>query len=345
LRPGKKNFPAYHWANGEWVLGWPDKVVPYRLPELLAAPPDVVVLIPEGEQSCDIAARHGFVATTHPGGAGKWQNELAQYFAGKQRVCIVEDHDASGEKNTAAIIKALRDVVPTIGVLRFPELPEHGDLSDFFARGGTAGALQLRIDEALKAGIPRLYTLCNLDTVPFEESRWLWFGHLPIGGLVLVTGQTGIGKTYLICDQISRITTGRAWPDGAPGGTPGTVISLIAEDADKEFRRRMMGAGANLKKVELLKYVQRNARDELFLLAEDLDKLEAACRDIGDVRLITIDPITAYMGSGRGFDSDRATDVRSQLAPLKDLAERLDICIFAAERTSGANDPFPRNAR
>ena len=145
----------------------------------------------------------------------------------------------------------------------------------------------------------------------------------------MITGQVGVGKTYLLCDVIARITTGQDWPDGAKGEAPGNVIALIAEDNDKEFRRRLTGAGADLTRVKILKSVRRNARDELFLLAEDLDALTAACRDIGNVKLITVDPITAFMGSGRGFDSHRATDVRSQLAPLKDFAERLDVCIAA----------------
>jgi hypothetical protein len=326
---GKKSFPTYHWSNGDWVAGWPDNVVPYRLPEMLAAPTDAIVLICEGEKDADTASRYGFISTTAPGGAGKFQPELIQYFHGKQRACIAEDNDAAGATNTAAIIRALRDVVPTIGVVRFPELKSGGDLTDFFERGGTAQALQVRIDEALKTGIAVPYTLCNMDEVPLEETCWLWPEHLPIGGLVLITGVTGVGKTYLICDVIARITTGQDWPDGAKGGAPGNIIALTAEDNAKEFRRRLTGAGADLTRVKILKSVRRNARDELFLLAEDLDKLTAACRDLADVRLITIDPITAFMGSGRGFDSHRATDVRSQLAPLKDFAERLDICVVA----------------
>jgi DNA polymerase len=331
---GKKSFPTYHWVDGDWVVGWPDKVVPYRLPELLAAPADAVVLICEGEKGADMAARHGFIATTHPGGAGKWQSELAQYFVGKQKICIAEDHDTAGVKNTAAIIRALRDVVPVIGVLRFPELPEGGDSTDFFTRGGTAQALRVRIDEALKAGIARPHSLTNLDEVPFEEIRWLWLEHLPVGALVLITGVTGVGKTFALGDIIARITTGRDWPDGAKGAAPGTVVALIAEDQDKEFRRRLMGAGADLTRIKIFKYVRRNERNELFLIGEDLDKLEMACHDLGDVKLITIDPITAFMGSARGFDSHRATDVRSQLAPLKDVAERLDICVAAITHPS-----------
>ena len=47
--------------------------------------------------------------------------------------------------------------------------------------------------------------------------------------------------------------------------------------------------------------------------------------DFGDVQLVAIDPITAFMGHGRGFDSHRASDVRSQLHPLSRLAEKLGV--------------------
>jgi hypothetical protein len=329
MRTTGKSFPTYYWSGGEWVAGWPKEVVPYRLPELMAATPDILVLVCEGEKDCNTAVRYGFVATTNPGGAKQWQPELAQYFQGKQRVCIMEDNDADGARHTALILKALHGVVPIIGVARFPELPEHGDLTDFFERGGTKAGLLIRIKEALKAGTARPYTLHTLESVPLKAQRWLWRGHLPIGALELTAGKSGIGKGLVLCHQIACITTGRNWPDGSPGAEPGSVIILTAEDRAEDFRRRLTAAGADLSKVHILEYVRRNGRDELFLLAEDLDKLEAACRDIGDVRLIGIDPITAYMGSGRGFDSHRATDVRAQLHPLKVFAEKLDIAVSA----------------
>ena len=45
VRTAAKTFPTYHWNGGEWVAGWPEKVVPYRLPELLSAPADTTILI------------------------------------------------------------------------------------------------------------------------------------------------------------------------------------------------------------------------------------------------------------------------------------------------------------
>ena len=72
----------------------------------------------------------------------------------------------------------------------------------------------------------------------------------------------------------------------------------------------------------------QRAQRALFL-AEDIDKLEQAIRDLGEVRMVCIDPITSYMGSGKRFNSHRATDVRSQLHPLACLAERCPHTAFA----------------
>jgi DNA polymerase len=325
VRTTGKSFPTYHWSGGEWVLGWPKEVVPYRLPELLAAAVDILVLICEGEKDVDTAARHGFIATTNPGGAGKWQPELTQYFQGKQRACIVEDNDAAGAKHTATVLKALRSVVPTIGVVRFPELPPGGDLSDYFERGNSKAGLLIRIEEALKTGVARPYVVTHLHEYTPEAQDWIWEKHLPVGALELLTGAPSIGKSLLQCNLIAIITTGRNWPDGMPGSAPERVVILTAEDRVSDYVRRLTAAGADLTRTTMLSYVRRNGRDELFLLSEDLDKLEQLVNDFGDVRLVAIDPITAFMGHGRGFDSHRASDVRSQLHPLSRLAEKLGV--------------------
>ena len=325
VRTTGKSFPTYHWSGGEWVSGWPKEVVPYRLPELLAAPADAIVLICEGEKDADTAARYGFVATTNPGGAGKWQPELTQYFQGKQRVCVIEDNDAAGAKHTATVLKALRSVVPTIGVMRFPELPPGGDLSDYFERGNSKAGLLIRIEEALKAGIARPYVVTHLHEYVPEAQDWIWESHLPVGALELLTGAPAIGKSLLQCNLIAIITTGRNWPDGKPGPAPGRVVILTAEDRVSDYVRRLTAADADLTRTTMLSYVRRNERDELFLLGEDLDTLEILVNDFGDVQLVAIDPITAFMGHGRGFDSHRASDVRSQLHPLSRLAEKLGV--------------------
>jgi hypothetical protein len=83
-RTSAKTFPTYRWDHGAWVPGWPEHVVPYRLPQLIAAPSNEPVWICEGEKDANNVAALGLIATTNPGGAGKWQHELTQWFKGKE---------------------------------------------------------------------------------------------------------------------------------------------------------------------------------------------------------------------------------------------------------------------
>ena len=65
----------------------------------------------------------------------------------------------------------------------------------------------------------------------------------------------------------------------------------------------------------------------MFSLVSDLNALRRKIIEIGDVKVVMIDPITAYLGVGK-VDSFRATDVRAILSPLKVLAEELHVAII-----------------
>lgn len=125
---------------------------------------------------------------------------------------------------------------------------------------------------------------------------------------------------------IACVTAGLAWPNGAPACHPSNVIMLTAEDTlDQEVVPRLIAAGADLKRVQIIKNIKSDGKDRQFLLGEDLEDLERAVTKVGEVGLITIDPITAYMGGK--LDSHKTTEVRSQLGPLKDFAERVDVAV------------------
>jgi putative DNA primase/helicase len=334
-RTDSKTFPTDHWRDGRWVSGWPKTVVPYRLPELLEAPPTEPVWICEGEKDSDNVAALGLIATTNPGGAlvGKknWRPELTQYFKDKQLVYILEDNDAAGREHTAKVVAVLTDIVPNIAVVSFAELPEGNDVSDWLEDGGTKKLLLTRAEEALKRNSGRRnYITTDLSSVNPRAIRWLWHKHLARGALELLAGLPTVGKSQIQCQYVACATTGRDWPNGAPGITPCRAIMLTAEDnTDDTLVPRLVAAGANLSRIKELKAIRRNGKEELFLLGEDLNALEQLINDWGDVGLVTIDPITAYMGHAKHFDSHRATDVRSQLSPLKVLAERTGVAISA----------------
>jgi putative DNA primase/helicase len=74
-----------------------------------------------------------------------------------------------------------------------------------------------------------------------------------------------------------------------------------------------------------------------FSLVEDIVRLERQLQQIGDVRIVIIDPITAYLGK---IDSHHNAEVRAALAPLADLAAKRGIAVVAVShlRKSLAGD-------
>ena len=140
-----------------------------------------------------------------------------------------------------------------------------------------------------------------------------------------MTGMGGIGKSMVQIHAVACASSGRTWPNGEANRGAGNVIMLTAEDKlDDEVIPRLMAAGADLNRVHILKAIRKDNKNRQFLLSEDLDALGKTIDNLRDVVLVTIDPITAYMGK---IDSHRATDVRSQLGPLKDLAESKRVAV------------------
>src|SRR5262249_31715883 len=138
LRTSAKQFPQFHMEGGRWKAGTPKgPKIPYRLPELLAAAPDIPIWSCEGEKDSDNTAALGLIATTNPGGAGKWSSDLNEWFKGKQCVYIPEDNDAPGRAHARKVADALCGIVPDVRIISFPELPEKSDISDWLAQGHT----------------------------------------------------------------------------------------------------------------------------------------------------------------------------------------------------------------
>jgi putative DNA primase/helicase len=63
-----------------------------------------------------------------------------------------------------------------------------------------------------------------------------------------------------------------------------------------------------------------------FSLKTDVDLLEDLVKEAGDVRLIIVDPISAYMG---GADGNGNVETREVLEPLAEMANRLRIAVVA----------------
>jgi hypothetical protein len=138
---GKKQYPQYHWDGNGWAKGKPEEPrIPYRLPQLIAAPTATIVYFVEGEKDADNLARLGFVATTaSEGAAAKWDLALTQYFKDRH-VVILPDADKPGRKHGQKVAQAINSVAASVRIFDlYPERHDGSDVSNWLV-DDTAGA-------------------------------------------------------------------------------------------------------------------------------------------------------------------------------------------------------------
>ncbi|MDA1326294.1 MAG: DUF3987 domain-containing protein [Proteobacteria bacterium] len=116
------------------------RVIPYRLPELLAEPEQPVVVV-EGEKDCDNLARMGVLATCNAGGAGKWMADHSAFLRGR-RVIVLPDNDEAGRNHAQQVAQSLHGIAESVRIVELPDLPAKGDVSDWMAAGGTKAELK-----------------------------------------------------------------------------------------------------------------------------------------------------------------------------------------------------------
>lgn len=180
--------------------------------------------------------------------------------------------------------------------------------------------------------------LTRVSDVEAQEIRWIWYGRIALGKVTVIAGHPGLGKSQLTAFIAAMVTTGGAWPNGDGFAPLGSVIMLSCEDdiADT-IRPRLEAAGADLTKVKAVEgvYSVQGTR-RVFHVKNDMAHLEAALDRVEGVKLVVIDPITAYLD---GEDSHNTGDVRSALAPLQDLAMQRGIAVVVVSHLnkSGGN--------
>ncbi|MET4801212.1 AAA family ATPase [Bradyrhizobium sp. LB11.1] len=162
-----------------------------------------------------------------------------------------------------------------------------------------------------------------------EKLVWVWPGRIPEGKLVLLGGPPGLGKSQLTAFMSATVSNGGHWPCGEGSTLPGDVIFMSAEDGVQDtIIPRLMAAGADRERVHIVSAATKpdGTGRKTFSLKTDVDLLEEMARKIGTVRLIIVDPISAYMG---GSDGNGNVETREVLEPLADMANRLRIAVVA----------------
>lgn len=180
-----------------------------------------------------------------------------------------------------------------------------------------------RADKAPAAApIPRLRKLSTAKIRPVE---WLWRDRIPLGAITLIAGEGGLGKSMITASLAACVTNDQPYPCGAHGPQGSALIISCEDDEETTLAPRLLAAGADLDKV--ITFSESDLPDGarvLFDLDSGMEAFTAAIDQIADLRLVVIDPATAFCGRR---DSHTAADVRAMLRPLADLAAQRGIAV------------------
>ena len=138
---GKKTFrQRRRTEDGDWVynLDGVNQVL-YNLPEVLEAIKEGTnVVVVEGEKDVETLRSLGRVATTMPGGAGKWRENHTESLRGAN-VIVVSDNDEVGKEHAQQVRDSLKEADCTVRLM----IPDGvKDITDLIESGGTLKELR-----------------------------------------------------------------------------------------------------------------------------------------------------------------------------------------------------------
>ncbi|MFH1109471.1 MAG: DUF3987 domain-containing protein [Planctomycetota bacterium] len=165
-------------GNGGWISNLDGvRRVLYRVPALLAADPNAWVFIVEGEKDTDRLAAEGLIATTNPGGAGKWHLVDDKPLHGRQ-VCVLQDNDDAGREHRDDVARRLHGKASDVRIVELLGLPPKGDVSDWLDAGHTVAEL-LALVEATEP--VRIAPALPVETTVMPPPAPGWEPPIPFG--------------------------------------------------------------------------------------------------------------------------------------------------------------------
>ncbi|MCL2001084.1 MAG: AAA family ATPase, partial [Planctomycetes bacterium] len=173
-----------------------------------------------------------------------------------------------------------------------------------------------------------------MSEVDEKDVNWLWPGRIAMGKFSLIAGDPGLGKSFISCDLAARVSTGREWPDGRPSPGAGGVLLLNAEDDESDtVKPRLRAARADMRRILFMYAVDKG---RLFTLDKHLHELAACAAAVPDLKLIVVDPVTAFAS---GIDSHKNADVRQALTPLAEFAKHVGVAVLGVGHLNKSSGP------
>ncbi|MCY4088185.1 MAG: AAA family ATPase [Actinomycetia bacterium] len=275
--PDGKRVWQEHPTGSGWEKGLGGaKPILYRLPQVVSVvQAGRAVHVVEGEKCADALNDLGLVATTNPGGAGKWQEEFSENMLANTDCVVWADCDKPGRGHANQVAQSLARVGCTVHIADLDTDRDDGyDIADrlrFLQREDVtdeqlAGHLRDTVED-VRARKPVSYTpdtpIPEVEgyatgqgpddrpfAVPLDEflaektdTKPALIGTeedtvLPAGGLMLLAGRSGEGKTTLANELAFHLAAGAGYLDH-PIERPLRVLLIENEGPQEPFRQKL----------------------------------------------------------------------------------------------------------
>lgn len=310
VRFDPKDFRQRHKdASGEWVWKMEGvERVPYRLPELLSSDPDDPVFIVEGEKDADKLTSERLVATTNPGGAGKWRHEYSPFLQGR-RVVILPDNDETGFSHAQQVEASLSGIAASIRILKLAGVPPKGDVSDWLAKGHTIEEL---IRLSIKPDLTRPFRLDELADSEIPDPDTFVDELLARGSICLIAGRRGSGKTYFTLAMAASIALGTYF--GHLPTHQAKVLYCSQEMSAAAIRKRIRRLFPDPEQRKLIGQNLTIVCKRQFKLNTD-DLIQPLLKLVSDIRpdVVFIDALRDVKGSAKENSNDDMGDLLVRL--------------------------------
>lgn len=188
------------------------------------------------------------------------------------------------------------------------------------------------LKEAANGSVRRPDIVCLADIVP-KDIRWLWRPYLASGMLTMLSGDPGVGKSYLGLAIAAAFSRGNTL-EGEPC-EPLTCLYLTVENPHAEVvRPRFDLLGGDATRMHLLrgwKLQSGESEQHGSVSLNDVQLLSEAIEGT-QARFIVVDPLQSYLGPD--VDTHRSNETRPILDGLAKLAEQFDCSILLLRHLS-----------
>jgi putative DNA primase/helicase len=181
--------------------------------------------------------------------------------------------------------------------------------------------------------------LTRLADVEARDVEWLQPGVILRNKVNLLAGEAKLGKSFYTMDLSARVSSGGEIPFG--GGEcfdRGSVLLLCGEDdVDDTIKPRLVAAGGDPSRVHAIDAVRLSGGQTRAFDLSMVPALRRTVEQLGDVKLLVIDPVTQYVGAR--VDDNKAVQLRATIGPLRSLARECNVAVLLVTHLNKGSSP------